>query len=256
MLIDFCLPIKNEALILESSLEKLLSYCTAAGFNFSWRIIGVVNGSSDASVDILRKYRQRYPGQIDYVDIAAPGRGQALKEYWRRSRADILAYMDCDLAVSLENISDLINPLLAGEADITIGSRLSAGSAIKRSWLRELISRGYNRLSKFLLGHEITDLQCGFKAIRREAFIDIGPYIYDDFWFFDTELILLADRLGYTIKQIPVDWQENRFLVRPTTVKIFRDSCNFFKNTLTFRRRLKRWDPVFQEFRRNHRMSR
>jgi glycosyltransferase involved in cell wall biosynthesis len=239
MQVDFCLPIKNEALILENSLNKLLDFCVQSQFPFSWRIIGVVNGSTDASAAILQDFKRRFPGEIDFIEVPEAGRGRALKKYWLMSSADVLSYMDCDLAVALENLPALILPLINKEADLTIGSRLTAGAKIERSLFREFISQAYNLLSQILLNHKITDLQCGFKAVSREAFQKIYPRLVDDYWFFDTELVILALRSGFRVKQVPVDWQENRYQRRPSKVKIFKDSLIFIKNLLIFKKRLR-----------------
>lgn len=244
MLVDFCLPIKNEALILENSLNKLLAYCEQAGFGFSWRIIGVVNGSDDASAAILQDFKRRFPGKIDFIEIIEPGKGRALKEYWLISTADIFSFMDSDLAVSLDDLLALINPLIANEADLVIGSRFTAGAVIKRSQFRKLVSWSYNFLSRLLLGHRIADLQCGFKAIRREAYKQIEPHLLDAHWFFDTELIILATRFGFRVKQVPVDWRENRHQRRPSTVKVVGDSWSFLKNLWAFRKRLKKIQKI------------
>lgn len=240
MRVDFCLPIKNEAPILESTLNKLLDYCRTAQFDFNWQIVGVVNGSSDSSVDILQDFQKRFPTEINYFEITEAGRGRALKKYWELSTADILSYMDCDLAVSLDKLPELIEPIINNEADLVIGSRLSNGAKVKRSLFREFVSQFYNLLSKLILNHQIDDLQCGFKAIKKEAFLRIREYLLDDFWFFDTELILLTSRFNFKIKQLPVDWQENRFGNRKSTVKIFYDSLAFIKNLFAFRQRLKK----------------
>jgi glycosyltransferase involved in cell wall biosynthesis len=239
MRVDFCLPIKNEALILENSLNKLLDFCAQAQFPFSWKIIGVINGSNDASVAILQDFKRRFPGKIDFIEVPEAGRGRALKKYWLMSPADVLSYMDCDLAVALENLPALVLPLVKEEADLTIGSRLTAGAKIERSLFREFISQAYNLLSQILLNHKIADLQCGFKAISWEAFQKIYPQLVDDYWFFDTELVILALRSGFRVKQIPVDWQENRYQRRPSKVKIFKDSLIFIKNLLVFKKRLR-----------------
>ncbi len=244
MLVDFCLPTKNEALILANSLNKLLAYCDRAGFNFSWRIVVIINGSNDASAEIVRDFKRRFPDKIDFIEVVEPGRGRALKRYWSASAADIFSYMDCDLAVSLDNLPALIMPLVDNEADLAIGSRLSAGAAIERSLFREIVSQSYNRLSRFLLGHNLADLQCGFKAVRRETFRSLEKYLVDDFWFFDTELAILALRSGFRIKEVPVDWRENRYQRRPSTVKVFHDSLDFIKNSLSLRRRLKKLEDV------------
>lgn len=240
MLVDFCLPTKNEALILENSLIKLISYCDQAGFDFSWRVIVIINGSNDSSVGIVQKFKRRFPGKVDFIEVAESGRGRALKRYWSSSSADVLSYMDCDLAVSLDNLSALIRPLVNNEADLAIGSRLSAGAATKRSLFREIVSQSYNLLSRLMLEHSLTDLQCGFKAVRREAFLALKPYLADDYWFFDTELVILALRSDLRLREVPVDWRENRYQLRPSTVKVFSDSLTFLKNLASFRRRLKK----------------
>jgi len=239
MLIDFCLPIKNESLILKNNLNKLLSYCRQSNFDFSWRIIGVINGSTDDSVLIFQNFKEDYPAEIDFYEIKEPGRGGALKKYWSQSEADIFVYMDADLAVSLDNIPRLIDPLIRNEGDLSIGSRLIKTASVERRLSREIISRVYNSLSRFLLSHRIFDLQCGFKAVRREAFQKLAPFLEENMWFFDTELAVLADRLGYRLIEVPVDWRENRFSRRSSTVKILRDSLLFLKNLRDFRKRLK-----------------
>ncbi|MFA5184540.1 MAG: glycosyltransferase [Patescibacteria group bacterium] len=246
MRVDFCLPAKNEALILKDNLGKLLAYCQQADFNFSWRIVGVINGSSDSSAAIFKELKERFPDQVDYAVIQESGRGHALKRYWGSSPADILAYMDADLAVSLADIPGLIQPLIDNTSDLTIGSRLSAGAAVERSWYRDIISYSYNFLSRLLLDHHFLDLQCGFKAIRRPAFQSIHPFLQDDYWFFDTELIILAARLGYRVQEVPVDWHENRYRRRATTVKLLRDSLSFLNNLWHFRRRLARLKECFE----------
>lgn len=241
MLIDFCLPVKDEALILKNSLEKLLTYCRQANFDFSWRIIGVINGSTDDSSLIFNNFKKNFPKEIDFLEIKEAGRGGALKKYWSQSEADIFVYMDTDLAVSLENISTLIEPLIKNKSDLSIGSRLIGTAHVKRRWNREFISRVYNSFSRFLLKHKIFDLQCGFKAIKRETFQKLRPFLLDNMWFFDTEMVILADRFGYRLVEVPVDWRENRFGRRPSTVKIFRDSLLFLKNLWIFRDRLKKF---------------
>ena len=239
MLIDFCLPIKNEAAILRGNLDKLLSYCHRFDAIFTWRIIGIINGSQDDSAAIFQEFKDRFPKIVDYLVIAEAGRGRALKKYWGEGAADILVYMDADLAVSLDNIPALINPLLRDESDLVIGSRFLKGAKVQRSLNRELISRAYSFISRCLLNHSIADSQCGFKAIRREVFHKLKPFLRDNYWFFDTELILLAKYFGYRIKEIPVDWQENRYGQHKSTVKIIADSWQFLKNIMIFRRRLK-----------------
>lgn len=240
MLVDFCLPIKNEAAILRDHLGRLLAYARGAGFDFSWRIIGLINGSTDDSVKIFAEFKERFPNFVDYQEIAVAGRGRALKKYWSDSRADILVYMDADLAVSLNDLPALLSPLLKNESDLTIGSRFVPGAQTKRSCLREFVSLTYNFLSRLLLNHDTKDSQCGFKAVRRELFEKLQPLLFNPHWFFDTELVVLAKHFGYRVQEIPVDWRENRYSHRPSTVKLIKDILFYLKSLFLFRRRLKR----------------
>jgi glycosyltransferase involved in cell wall biosynthesis len=238
MLIEFCLPIYNEEKIMEKNILELLNYLQKQDFPFFWKIILIINGSSDSSSEIADKLTTLYPQSINFINIPEPGRGQALKKYWLRSSADILCYMDIDLAVSLDNIKDLIQPLSGDNYDMAIGSRLMVGSQIKRSFIRELSSQSYNLLSRLILRHHFSDMQCGFKAIKKEVFKFIAPYVKDDKWFFDTEMIILTKIIKGKIKEVPVNWQENRYDMRQSKVNLIRDSLKFIKNLIKFRYQL------------------
>ncbi len=239
MLIEFCLPVYNEEQILKSNVLMLLNYCRNQNFNFDWQIVIIVNGSSDATLNISKNLSQQYHKFIKYINIKKAGRGQALKRYWLSSQADIVSYMDIDLAVSLENISDLIFPIIKNEVDLVIGSRLLPNSNIKRSFLRELSSQGYNFLSRLILEHKFSDLQCGFKAIKLNKFKTIASYIKNEQWFFDTELVIWAKYFNFKIKEIPVNWEENRYDKRKSKVNIVRDSIKFLINLIKLKRQLK-----------------
>ena len=227
--VDFVIPVYNEEEELETSIRRLGAYLSgmvnesgviiADGVpaNFSWQIVIADNASTDATWSIASELSHRYPDRIRAVRIREKGRGLALKSAWGESKSQVCAYMDVDLSTGLEQIDSLILPLLSGEADIAIGSRLLAGSWIKRSARREFISRSYNFLLRTYSRARFHDAQCGFKAIRRQRFQDLLPLIVDNEWFFDTELLLLAQDKGWKIKEIPVRWVEDR----GTTVKIF-----------------------------------
>jgi glycosyltransferase involved in cell wall biosynthesis len=238
MLIDFCLPVYNEEKILKNSVLKLLNYCEAQNFDFDWRIIVAVNGSSDNSFNIAEQISKEQ-SRVAVKEIKESGRGQALKKYFAQSSADIFVYMDIDLAVDLKNIPDLIQPILRDEYDIAVGSRLLSDSKIDRSFVRSLSSKMYNALSRKIFNCNFCDLQCGFKAIRAEAFRKIIPYIQDEKWFFDTEFLILANHFDFKIKEIPVDWKENRYDLRKSKVKLIRDTFLFIKNLLELKKRIK-----------------
>jgi glycosyltransferase involved in cell wall biosynthesis len=238
MSVEFCLPVYNEEKILEKNILTLLNYCLTQPFSFDWKIVIVINGSSDNSLAISQKLKTEHIDRIDFINIPEPGRGQALKKYWLQSQADVLVYMDIDLAVSLDSVMPLVQPIINNQADLVIGSRLMPDSKISRSFIRELSSQSYNFLSRVILGHNFSDMQCGFKAIRADVFKKIAPHINDAKWFFDTELIIFTKKLGFRVKEVPVDWSENRYDMRKSKVHMFRDSFKFFCDLIKLKIRL------------------
>jgi len=232
MKIDFCLPVYNEEKILKDNVLRLFDYCYKQNFNFEWNIIVIINASTDNSLNISKKLNKQHSKYIKYYNIKEKGRGQALKKYYIKSNSDIIVYMDVDLAVSLNNINNLINPIISKQADLCIGSRLMPDSKINRSFIRELSSQGYNFISKIILKHNFSDMQCGFKAINTKVFKKISKFIIDKKWFFDTELIYFVNKFNYKIKEIPVNWEENRYDQRKSKVNIMKDSYKFFINLI------------------------
>ena len=174
-------------------------------FPFSARITIADNGSTDATPAIAGQLARELP-QVRAVRMELPGRGRALRAIWSQSEAEVLAYMDVDLSTDLNALLPLVAPLLSGHSDLAIGTRLARGSRVIRGPKRELISRGYNLLLRTLMGARFSDAQCGFKAIRRDQARVLLPLAQDTGWFFDTELLVLAERAGLRIHEIPVDW--------------------------------------------------
>ncbi|HPY08689.1 MAG: glycosyltransferase [Patescibacteria group bacterium] len=240
MKIEIFLPIKNEGLILNSNLKKLLDYLFLEFKDYDWQVVGVVNNSTDNSLQIVQDYEKRQPIKVKALSISQPGKGRALKTAWRASQADILVFMDADLAVDLEATKHLILPIINQEADLVVGSRFLQDSLAQRSKRRGFLSRSYVIFSNFILNHQQTDIQCGFKAIKKEAFQQIEKYLQDDYWFFDTELVVLARLANLRIKTIPVKWRENRTDRQKSNVKIFQDTFEFIKNVICFKIRLKK----------------
>jgi glycosyltransferase involved in cell wall biosynthesis len=232
MLVEFSIPVYNEVKILKKNILTLFKYLNKDVLPYDWQIMIVVNGTTDDSIVDCEELAREFPEKINFVDIKKPGRGQALKQSWLASAADIVLYMDIDLAVSLDDIEKLISPLLTGQADLAIGSRLMSESKIKRSFIRELSSQTYNFLSRIILSHNFSDMQCGFKAIRTEVLKKIAPQLRDPKWFFDTELIIFANAFGCRIKEVPVDWSENRYDERKSKVRFIRDSLKFICNLI------------------------
>jgi len=229
MLVEFCLPVKDEENILAANLQRVLDFCDQANFQFDWKIIGIINASTDKTADIFWEFKNKYPNKIEYIEISSPGKGRALRTYWNQSQADILSYFDIDLAVSLEQLPLLIKPLLLENVDLVIGSRLLSDSRTNRSRLREITSRSFNFLVNLILPNKVADLQCGFKAIKATPYKKISPFLKDDYWLFDSEIILLCQHFSYRIKEIPVNWDENRYAKRQSKVKIVNDLGKFLK---------------------------
>jgi glycosyltransferase involved in cell wall biosynthesis/putative flippase GtrA len=202
--VDIVVPVRNEERDLAPSIRRLARYLRES-FPFSARITIADNGSTDATWPIA----SRLAGELDgvrAVRMEQAGRGRALRAIWTQSDAEVLAYMDVDLSTDLNALLPLVAPLLSGHSDLAIGTRLARGSRVIRGPKRELISRCYNMLLHVCMGARFSDAQCGFKAIRREQARVLLPLTRDAGWFFDTELLVFAERAGLRIHEVPVDW--------------------------------------------------
>src|ERR1700690_3946267 len=205
--VDIVVPVKNEEHDLARSVERLVEPLRRA-FPFTARVTIADNGSTDGTWPVACALEARYP-QVRAVHLDIPGRGRALHEIWSSSDAEVLAYMDVDLSTDLNALLPLVAPLLSGHSDVAIGTRLARGSRVVRGPRREVISRSYNLLLQATLGTGFSDAQCGFKAIRRDAARALLPLTADTGWFFDTELLVLAERAGLRIAEVPVDWVDD-----------------------------------------------
>jgi len=175
---------------------------------YRYQITIADNGSQDKTLEIAKNLAEKHRS-VRVVSLAERGRGRALKRVWQNSPADILAYMDVDLSTGLDDFLPMIQPLVAGEAGVAIGSRLMKDSRTSRGVKREFISRCYNRIIKWTSGTKFSDAQCGFKAIRRDVAAKFLPKIKDNEWFFDTELLIKTERAGVAIHEQPVTWIED-----------------------------------------------
>jgi len=202
--VDIVVPVRNEERDLAPSVRRLVAYLRES-FPFHARITVADNGSTDATWAIAGRLARELP-EVRAVHMELPGRGRALRDIWSQSEADVLAYMDVDLSTDLNALLPLVAPLMSGHSDLAIGTRLARGSRVIRGPRRELISRGYNLLLRTLMGARFSDAQCGFKAIRRDQARALLPLTRDTGWFFDTELLVLAERAGLRIHEVPVDW--------------------------------------------------
>ena len=206
-LIDIVVPVLNEEKILQKSIMTLDEYM-AKHLPYRYQITIADNGSQDKTLEIAKNLAEKHQS-VQVVSLAERGRGRALKRVWQNSSADILTYMDVDLSTSLDDFLPMIQPLVAGEAGVAIGSRLTKGSKTTRGVKREFISRCYNNIIKWTSGTKFSDAQCGFKAIRRDVAAKFLPKIKDNEWFFDTELLIKTERAGVPIHEQPVTWTED-----------------------------------------------
>ena len=205
--IDIVVPVLNEEKILQKSITTLDEYM-AKHLPYRYQITIADNGSQDKTLEIAKNLVKKHQS-VRVVSLAERGRGRALKRVWQNSPADILTYMDVDLSTSLDDFLPMIQPLVAGEAGVAIGSRLLKDSKTSRGVKRELISRCYNKIIKWTSRTKFSDAQCGFKAIRRDVAAKFLPKIKDNEWFFDTELLIKTERAGVPIHEQPVTWIED-----------------------------------------------
>jgi putative flippase GtrA len=205
--IDIVVPVYNEASGIERSIRRLHTFL-ADGFPFAWRIVIADNASTDATPFLSAELAFELDN-VTVVSLEAKGRGRALRTAWSASDADVLVYMDVDLSTDLTGLLPLVSGLVSGHSDVAIGTRLGPGSRVVRGPRREFISRAYNRILRLTLGARFSDAQCGFKAIRADAARILLPEIEDQGWFFDTELLVLAQRRGMRIHEVAVDWVDD-----------------------------------------------
>jgi putative flippase GtrA len=206
-LVEIVVPVYNEAATLERSIRTLHAFLRD-GFPFDWRIVIADNASTDATWTIAQRLRSGLAG-VAAIHLEQKGRGRALRAAWSVSEADIVCYMDVDLSTDLGALLPLVSALVSGHSQIAIGTRLASGSRVRRSRKRDVISRAYNRLLRFGLRARFSDAQCGFKALRADAARQLLPEVQDEGWFFDTELLIQAQRQGMRIHEVAVDWVED-----------------------------------------------
>jgi len=205
--VDLVIPVHNEERTLQPNVELLLDYLRT-DFPFPIRVVIADNASTDGTPGLAAGLAERHP-ELESLRLEAKGRGLALRTAWVASDADVVAYMDVDLSTNLESFLPLVAPILSGHSEVAIGTRLAHHAHVRRRVKRELLSRGYNALIRLGFRNGFSDAQCGFKALRGDVARRLLPHVADDGWFFDTELLLLAERNGLRIHEVPVDWIED-----------------------------------------------
>jgi glycosyltransferase involved in cell wall biosynthesis len=206
--VDVVVPVYNEEKALPKSISILRDFLAGDAFPYEWRIVIADNASIDNTPAVGRRLADTL-GEVEYVRIERKGRGFALKKTWLESPMDIVSYMDVDLSTGIEAFPKLIGAIAEKGYDVAIGSRLASRSRVARSLKRRILTRGYNSIIKAMFFTRFSDAQCGFKAVSHRAAQRIIPLIEDNNWFFDTELLILAEKMGYRVKDVPVKWLED-----------------------------------------------
>lgn len=227
--VDVVIPVYNEERDLAPSVRRLRAYLDAE-FPFPAVITIADNASRDGTLALAERLTAEVP-RVRVLHLDAKGRGRALRAAWLRSEAAVVAYMDVDLSTDLKALLPLVAPILSGHSELAIGSRLARGARTKRGLKRELISRAYMVVLRLALGAAFTDAQCGFKAVRTDVARQIVPRIEDESWFFDTELLVLAQRAGLRTHEVPVDWTDDP----DSRVAILRTAIDDLRGVLRLR---------------------
>ena len=207
-LVDIVIPVLNEEKALPICLDTLKEFLST-DCPYPCRIVIADNGSTDRTPEIASHLSKEHE-EVSWMRIEARGRGRALKQAWLASTADVVAYMDVDLSTDLSSFPDLVRSLDEENFDLGIGSRLMKGSLVrKRTVKREITSRCYNMIIKSMFLNKFSDAQCGFKAMTTQSARILLPKIQDNGWFFDSELLIVAEKCGFRIKDIPVTWVDD-----------------------------------------------
>jgi glycosyltransferase involved in cell wall biosynthesis len=225
------IPVYNEERALPVSIPTLHAFLSEKLQDFEWEIVIADNASIDRTPEVSRGLCAAFD-RTRYLRLEQKGRGRALKKAWTESDAGICSYMDVDLSTNLESFPPMVRALAFDGYDIGTGSRLMKGANTERSFKRELISRTYNLMVKAMFRTRFSDAQCGFKAVTREVITRLIPVIEDNVWFFDSELLIIGEKTGYRIFDVPVKWIEDL----DTRVKIVSTATDDIKGLLRVRR--------------------
>ena len=229
--LDIVIPVLNEERALPQSIPLLHAHLAANFADYDWRIVIADNGSEDSTPEVSQRLSRDFPG-VSPLRLEERGRGLALRTAWLASEADIVAYMDVDLSTDLAALNPLVGAIARQDFDIAVGSRLAKGARVERRPLkREITSRGYSLLFRSMFFTGFRDAQCGFKALSRRAVDELVPLIKNNRWFFDTELLLLAEANGFKIREIPVHWTDDP----DTRVKILGTAIEDVRGLLRLR---------------------
>ena len=230
--LDIVIPCLNEERQLPETLGTLRSFCASSMSDYRWRIVVADNGSTDGTLAVAQEFAARHPDQAGAIHLPERGRGRALRKAWLESQADVVCYMDVDLSTDLAALPELVGAIAHDGFDIATGSRLMKGSKVEhRALRREITSRSYNLLIRLMLFTHFSDAQCGFKAMSRRAVEEIVPVTQDLGWFLDSEILIIGEKRGYRIKEVPVHWTDDP----DSRVKVLKTAWGDIKGLLRLR---------------------
>lgn len=223
---DIVFPVLNEEHRLPRGVTETVRHCRAHALAF--RVTIADNGSTDRTSSVARELESRYP-EVRYLSVGERGVGRALKKAWTESDCSVVGYMDVDLATDLKHLEDVRAAFRSQPGDLLVsGSRLLPGSkVINRTVKREISSRGFNLLLRWILGVRFSDGMCGFKFLRKSTFDRLMKCgVQNDDWFFNTEIMVISEWLDVPVREIPVRWvddQDSRVRVFDLAQKYLRE---------------------------------
>ncbi len=230
MHIEITIPVYNEEEILQKSISTIFSFLRGVDFRYTVTIAD--NASNDKTLEIAKKLEKKY-NNLKVLHTNKPEKGRSIKQVWTKSKAELLCFMDADLSTDLNHLKEMVH--LLSHYDLVIGNRLSHLSKTKRSIHREILSILYNKIAKLYLNTKSHDLQCGFKGIKKNVFMQLAKDIKNDGFFFDTELIVWAEKKNYRIKEIPIKWTERK----ASKIEILKIINDYLIQLYYLKRRLK-----------------
>lgn len=233
------IPAHNEEKIIEKNVILLHDFLQNNFPNDDWKIIVADNSSTDKTKTIVQDLAQKLK-KVSYLYIAQRGKGIAIRLAWLGEGADIYIFMDADLATDLRALPSLVNAVSQEGYDLACGSRFQYGSLVKRTAFRKFISLGYRTILRLVFGLKTKDAPCGFKAINQRLKEEVLPLISSNEWFFDSELVILSEVLGYKVKEIPVIWEDKQEEGRKSRVKIIPLILEYLKKVLELKKRIKK----------------
>lgn len=236
MRISIAIPVLDEEKVLRATVTKIRTFADERLSDHDVEIVIADNGSTDATSAIADELRRTFPG-VRVLRLDRRGKGLAVRGAWASANADIFVFMDADLATDLGALPTLVASVAEG-GDVAVGSRYHPGSTVERTALRRALSHGYRGLLRALLGTRVTDVPCGFKAVSARVVREVMPNVKDDGWFFDTELLMRAERRGLGIAEVPVTWREIRPEGRRSKVRVVRLAADYVRKAFALRREL------------------